>query len=173
MRCVSRAGLWLVLAGLAVPPLTGQQESRPNPPFTMWLSIAPLSSGRTMGAVALTAQHRWLVLSGRLALWDDPCDASDCWPNGDIGMLAGYGAKAGGRWHVYGAAGLSSGFDDNASFLAIPLQAEVTWRPLKFIGVGVMGFASIGVGKAAQVMPYADSRSFGGVSLAVQLGKVR
>ena len=49
----------------------------------------------------------------------------------------------------------------------------MTWRPLKFIGVGVMGFASIGVGKAAQVMPYADSRSFGGVSLAVQLGKVR
>ena len=169
----ARVCVCLALASLAASPLTGQQVPRPNPPFTMWLSVAPLSTGRTMGAVALTAQHRWLVLSGRLALWDDPCDASDCWPNGDIGMLAGYGAKAGGRWHVYGAAGLSSGFDDNASFLAIPLQAEVTWRPLKFIGVGVMGFASIGTGKANQVMPYAESRSFGGVSLAVQLGKVR
>ena len=173
MGHATRVSLFLMLASLTPSALIGQVESRSNPPFTMWLSVAPLSTGRTMGAVALTAQHRWLVLSGRLALWDDPCDASDCWPNGDIGMLAGYGAKAGGRWHVYGAAGLSSGFDDNASFLAIPLQAEVTWRPLKFIGVGVMGFASICTGKADQVMPHAESRSFGGVSLAVQLGKVR
>jgi hypothetical protein len=173
MGDVSRAGLWLVLASLAVPPLSGQQASRPNPPFTMWLSVAPLSPGKAIGAAALVAQYRWLVLGGRLALWDDPCTSSDCWPNGDIGVLAGYGAKAGGRWHVYGAAGLSSGFDDNSGFLAIPLQAEVTWRPLKFIGVGVMGFASIGVGKADQFMRQAESRSFGGVSLAIQLGKVR
>lgn len=173
MGHATRVCLFLVLATLTASPLTGQQAPRPNPPFTMWLSVAPLSPGRAMGAAALVAQHRWLVLSGRLALWDDPCDASDCWPNGDIGMLVGYGAKAGGRWHVYGAAGLSSGFDDNASFLAIPLQAEVTWRPLRFLGIGVMGFVSIGTGKADQVRPDADSRSFGGVSLAVQLGKVR
>lgn len=168
---IRRSAFLLGLA--ALPGIAAAQNPRPAPPFTFWLSVAPLSPGRALGTAALVAQYRWLVFSGRLALWDDPCDASDCWPNGDVGVLAGYGARAGGRWHFYGGAGVASGFDDNSSFLAIPLQAEVTWRPLRFLGVGVMGFGSLAVAGPARGTRNAESRSFGGVSLAVQLGKLR
>lgn len=175
-----RANTLLCLTSTLLPagPLAGQQEGSPVPPtkFTTWATAAPINIlSPVAAAVALTAQHRQLVMSLRLAGWDDPCDASDCWPNGDIGVVAGYGAPAGGRWHWWAGAGIAQGFDDNSNFLAIPLQAEVTWRPLKFLGVGLMGFASLGTGEGSTsgtgVEP--DARSFGGLALAAQLGKVR
>jgi hypothetical protein len=173
MAITSRLQSCLVLAGLAAGPLGAQEPVPPaSPRFTMWATAAPLAPGSALAAVALTAQVNQVVLSARLATWDDPCDASDCWPNGDVGVLAGYGVRAGGKWHVYGAAGLAQGFDDNSNFLAVPLQAEVSWRPLSFLGIGLMGFASFGTGEG-EGSGTPDSRSFGGVSLALQLGKVR
>jgi len=160
-----------LLAALVAPPAAAQQApATPPTPFTMWLTVAPLSVPAGRAAAALTAQVSRVVLSARVAGWDDPCENSDCLPNFDVGVLVGYGLPAGRRWHAYAAAGLAAGQDDNSGFLAIPLQAEVSWRPLAFLGIGAMGFASIGTSDPG---PYADPRSFGGVALAVQLGKLR
>ena len=166
------AGLAVALAALGAGPVAAQPAASTPTRFTMWATAAPLAPGRALAALALTAQVNRVMLSTRLATWDDPCDASDCWPNGDVGVLAGYGMRAGGQWHVYGAAGLAHGFDDNSGFLAFPLQAEVSWRPFSFLGVGLMGYASLGTGEG-EGSSTPDSRSFGGVSLALQLGKVR
>ncbi|HEX9164482.1 MAG TPA: hypothetical protein VF862_01125 [Gemmatimonadales bacterium] len=173
MAIGSRFRRCLFLPGLAAGSLAAQQAGPPAPTrFTMWATAAPLAPGRALAALALTAQVNQVVLSTRLATWDDPCDASDCWPNGDVGVLAGYGMRAGGKWHIYAAAGLAQGFDDNSNFLAFPLQAEVSWRPFSFLGIGLMGYASVGTGED-QGSSQPDARSFGGVSLALQLGKVR
>ena len=153
----------------AVADTAGAQGARAPTRFTVWGTVAPLSAPSDMGAGAVTAQISHLVLSLRLAVGGTSC-SSECGPSHtDVGVLAGYGIRAGGPFHAYAAAGLAlaNSANDDASignFLAIPLQVEVAWRPLKFLGLGVMVFESLGTG---------DGDSFGAVSLAVQLGKVR
>jgi hypothetical protein len=155
---------------LAAVPAAAQQAPAPAP-FTLWFTAAPplsLPTGR--GAAAITAQFHRVVVSARVAGWDDPCENGDCFPNFDLGGLVGYGLPAGGRWHAYAAAGLAAGQDDDSGYLAIPLQAEVAYRPLGWLGVGLMGFASIATSSGSE---FEDPRSFGGVALALQLGKLR
>jgi hypothetical protein len=46
--------------------------------------------------------------------------------------------------------------------IGFPLEAQVTWLPAEFFGIGLYGFADLN-----------QTRSFAGLTLSVQLGKLR
>jgi hypothetical protein len=46
--------------------------------------------------------------------------------------------------------------------LGLPLETQLFWTPTKYVGLGVIGFGNIN-----------STRSFGGVLLAIQLGKLK
>jgi hypothetical protein len=51
---------------------------------------------------------------------------------------------------------------DRPSVIGFPVETQVSWRPAKFLGIGLYGFANIN-----------HWQSFAGVTLAIQLGRLR
>ena len=92
----------------------------------------------------------------------------------DIGLLYG---RATGQGAVF--ASLAAGiavmggtrnpggiFDESSetisSRISLPLELQLYWRPLRFLGLGVYGFAN-----------FNDEESFGGATFGLQLGRLR
>jgi hypothetical protein len=61
-----------------------------------------------------------------------------------------------------GEGGLFSSCVDQSAVAGFPIEAQVAWLPAGFLGVGLYGFAD-----------FNRTRSFGGVTLGLQLGRVR
>lgn len=86
----------------------------------------------------------------------------------DFGLLYGRATRPGLKF-----AGLSAGiglaqvsrdtaFTNRKTYhFTLPLEGQLAWRPAKFIGVMLLGFASLNGG-----------RSFGGMTVGVQLGRL-
>lgn len=86
----------------------------------------------------------------------------------DIGLLYGRASGPGhGLVALSAGVGLSyvthdSGVTSHRSYqLTLPLEAQVAWRPTRFIGFMVLGFESLNKG-----------RSFRGITVGVQLGRL-
>ena len=58
--------------------------------------------------------------------------------------------------------GFLGGCQDHSSIIGLPLEAQASYRPGKLLGIGLYGFAN-----------FNRRRSFGGVTLGVQIGRLR
>jgi hypothetical protein len=96
---------------------------------------------------------------------------------GDVALLYGYATPASRRSHAGAAIGLAivhgcvhpgeGGLFDTPCIeqdtrLGVPLEARLAWLPTTFLGIGLYGFGN-----------FNRIRSFGGVTLSLQLGRVR
>lgn len=86
----------------------------------------------------------------------------------DFGLLYGRARRPGhGFFALSAGVGLaqvtrdSGGTSHRSYHLTLPLEAQVAWRPARFIGFMVLGFESLNKG-----------RSFGGITVGVQLGRL-
>jgi hypothetical protein len=87
----------------------------------------------------------------------------------DWGLLYGR-ATAPGTFHASLAAGVgaariardSAGVSQTIRRFTVPIEGQLAWRPVRFLGVVLAGFASVN-----------GTRSFGGLTFGVQLGRLR
>lgn len=107
----------------------------------------------------VSGQRRWVLFSVRVAAVSSSVfDTS--W---DLGLLGGAATIPGRPFHAGIAAGL--GYAEAApgmDGLTVPAEVQLFWRFTSFLGAGLYGFGSI------------NSRdSFGGATLALQIGRLR
>lgn len=91
---------------------------------------------------------------------------------GDVALLYGRATRAPKRYQASVALGLAvadgctgsglGGCRNLPSVFGFPLETQVFWRPSKVFGLGLYGFADIN-----------HSQSFAGVTLGIQLGRLR
>lgn len=161
-------------AGVRLPPhgtnrTPESQASTLRDPIRLWIN-AGLGLGGSGLAVAgsVSVQPGKHVLSARAILTTD--SEEDL---ADLGLLYGR-VLSQGRFHTSLGAGLAraygshdSGFWDHDGegrklIIGIPLELQLAWRPGRWIGVGVYGFANLN-----------SVQSFGGATLSLQVGKLR
>ena len=138
-----------------------------------WLSVG-LGAGSEdfAGHAALFYQHRAnlfaLRASATAGLFDDGIQ--------DVALLYGRAHGPRDRWRLGLATGLAvvdgciepgegSLFGDceaQPTVVGVPVDAQVVWLPSEYVGLGLHGFAD-----------FNSVRSFGGVTLSLQLGRVR
>jgi hypothetical protein len=155
------------------PRAAGQEPPAPGRD-AYWLGAGlGVGSEDFAGSANLSYQHGAHLVSLRVAgtagLFDDGF--------GDVALLYGratrppesrYRAGAGlGVALVDGCAspgdgGLFAGCDDRGTVLGLPIEAQLSWLPAEFLGLGLYGFAD-----------FNRARSFAGLTLTVQLGRVR
>jgi len=95
---------------------------------------------------------------------------------GDVALLYGYATPTSSRHHAGAAIGIAivdgcvdpgdggvfSSCIDQGTVIGLPIEAQLAWLPAKFLGIGLYGFGNIN-----------RRRSFGGVTLSLQVGRVR
>jgi hypothetical protein len=95
---------------------------------------------------------------------------------GDVALLYGYATPTSRRHHAGaaigiaivngcidpGEGGLFGSCIDQGTVLGLPIEAQLAWLPAKFLGIGLSGFGNLN-----------RTRSFGGVTVSLQLGRVR
>ena len=169
-RVAALTGLILLLA---LPPAQAQDGTLPHPD-TFWITGGlGVGSEDFAGTAGVSYQHGAHLFSLRVAatagLFDDGF--------GDVGLLYGRATRvADTRYRLGAAAGISaadgcvtpgegalfSSCEDRKTVIGLPLEVHVTWLPAEFLGVGLYGFAD-----------FNQTRSFAGLTLSVQLGKLR
>jgi hypothetical protein len=93
----------------------------------------------------------------------------------DFGVLVGLASRPTGPFHAGAAVGIgrASGLQVNPPFfggtatstggrVTVPAELQLAWRPLRFFGLALYGFAS-----------FNDGQTFGGATLNVQVGKLK
>jgi hypothetical protein len=164
-----RAGRCALIVALLVAAVSTTQAQAPTTKpsrFTLWIG-----GGYGLGAAGqyesleeaftlnVSAQKGRLLLSTRIAaVTSSIYDASSDW-----GLLAGIASSPGGPFHAGTALGL--GYAEATSsegVFTVPWELQLFWRPTGFVGVGLYGFASLN-----------GTDSFGGATLAFQLGRLR
>jgi hypothetical protein len=81
----------------------------------------------------------------------------------DLGVLVGVATKSGRPLHFLVAAGIGTAHDPQSiSAIALPVEAQATWRFSRWGGVGVRGFLSVN-----------KLSNFGGLTLHAQVGRLR
>ena len=91
---------------------------------------------------------------------------------GDVALLYGRATRGPDRYQASFAMGLAvadgckgsglGGCRDLPAVIGLPFETQVSWRPSKVFGIGLYGFADIN-----------RSQSFAGVTLGIQLGRLR
>jgi hypothetical protein len=161
-------GRYALIVGLlvAVPSTTHAQATTKASRFTLWFG-----GGYGLGAAGqyesleeaftlnVSAQQGHLLLSTRIAaVTSSIYDASWDW-----GLLAGVASSRAGPIHVGTALGLGyAEATPSEGVFTVPWELQLFWRPTGFVGVGLYGFATLN-----------GTESFGGATLAFQLGRLR
>jgi hypothetical protein len=160
----------LAVFGLLLATVSTAQAQAPGtrvaPRFTLWMGggygrgIAGQFDGvEETFSVNVSAQRGHLLLSSRVAAVSSSIfDTS--W---DLGLLAGVASLPGRPIHL--GAGLGLGYAEptaNKGVFTVPAELQVFWRATAFAGVGLYGFATMN-----------GRDSFGGVTLAFQVGRLR
>ena len=161
----------LVVGGIA----SAAAQAAPSLPRDSYWLGAGLGAGTEdfAGSAHISYQHGVHLLSLRAAttagLFDDGF--------GDVALLYGRATRAGDRRYRASAAlglavvdgcekagdgGLFGDCTDRGTHVGLPIEAQLSWLPTTFLGVGLYGFAD-----------FNGARSFAGVTLGVQLGRVR
>ncbi len=158
-------GLALVI-GLVAAGASAQEPAPREPRRTKgtWLSFMPYQASSldgTGGMGALTFQRHHLQVSLRVASFLEHCTTPTCPVRSfDLGLLAGYASPGGRHWHAAVSTGLALGEHLEVASIGVPIEARVAWRPLRFLGLGVVGWTG-GPGPPS------------GVGLFAQLGNLR
>lgn len=169
-----RASLF-ALAFLILVPTAGEATVQASSPMsrrdTYWLG-AGLGLGSEDFGAQLNASYQSgaNLLSLRIAstagLFEDEIT--------DYGLLYGRATRAAGERYQLGAAlgvavvdgcrggGVFSGCQDVSAVIGLPLELQAFWRPGKTVGLGLYGFANLN-----------RSRSFAGLTLSLQVGRLR
>jgi hypothetical protein len=161
-RCALIVGLLFA----AVSTTHAQAPTTKASRFTLWMgggygrgTGSQFESAEEAFTVNLSAQRGHLLLSSRVAAVSSSIfDTS--W---DVGLLAGLASSATGPIHV--GAGLGIGYAEptpSNGVFTVPGELQVFWRATGFLGVGLYGFATLN-----------GTDSFGGATLAFQLGRLR
>ncbi|MGB9591901.1 MAG: hypothetical protein ACPL1K_05230 [Candidatus Kryptoniota bacterium] len=180
VRCVSLAGFMFITGGSLV---YGQEISRDSSAQFFWANagVGGSSFGISPG-ISLSYQSGKSLVSFRY-VYNKELNILGPWPSEtvwDIGLLYGRSAKA-----SYGLASVSGGvsfvggvrrgkylsssgwfssrYEELPFFtVGIPVEGQLFWTPLPFLGIGFYGFANLNAEK-----------SFIGALLCIQIGKLR
>jgi len=155
----------LVVALAAVPAgLVGQTAPSVQRP-TFWGTFAAgaargADSGFIHSSLGAGVQLRHLIIVGRVT-GNDTRDAKRI---EDAGVLVGVATEPFAPFHFSVAAGLSALNDHyrHSTTAGFPVEAQGTWRFTRWTGIGVRAFA----------VPN-EINSYGGISLALQVGRLR
>ena len=158
----------LTIAFAAVPSkLTGQSAPALQRP-TFWGTIALgqagiTDSGMIHSSIGLSVQRRHLILMGRATGNQQGQKGDYRMRIRDAGILAGYATAPPAALHFSIAGGLAIVHDINdSSTVGFPIEAQATWRFLPWVGFGVRVFG----------VPN-ELANYGGISLALQVGRLR
>jgi len=151
----------------AIPAKVMGQNAAVDRP-SLWGTIALgqagiTDSGMIHSSVGLSLQRRHLIVTGRVSENQQGQKGAYRTRVKDVGILAGYATTPNAALHFSAAGGLAIVRDINDSTaVGFPIEADATWRFLPWVGLGLRVF---GVGnKLAQ---------YGGISLALQVGRLR
>lgn len=172
MRKVGRretAGLAILLL-VSLPADAASQSPDVPSRDRFWVSGGLGGGSEGWGVSANVAfQHRSHLFSLRWAATTGFDDAVS-----DVALLYGYATPTSSRNHAGAAIGIAivePCFDSDGLFsscieqrtvLGLPIEAQLAWLPAKSLGIGLYGFGNIN-----------RIRSFGGVTLSLQFGRVR
>jgi hypothetical protein len=160
----------IALSLLVAPVASGQTPAAPERD-SFWFS-AGLGVGSEDVAGSLNAAYQFganvisLRNTATAGLFDDGFS--------DYAVLFGRATRpAGKRYHLSGALGVGvvdgctadgflGGCDDTGMVVGLPLEVQASWRPGRWAGLALYGFAN-----------FNQTRSFAGLTLALQLGRMR
>jgi hypothetical protein len=149
------------------PIAAGAQGDPPTSRLTFWASAGYGygAAGQYAGmeeaaSVNLSAQRGRMLLSLRAA---GVTSSIFDWSS-DIGLLAGLATSPASRFHAGAALGVGGAHTtgpDGIRF-TIPAEVQLAWRFAPYVGLALYGFAALN-----------GDDSFGGVTIAVQAGRLR
>ena len=163
-------GSAIVLSLLAAPVASGQTPVAPERD-SFWFGVG-LGVGSEDFSGTLNAAYQFganvisLRNTGTAGLYDDGF--------ADYAILFGRATRpAGKRYHLSGGIGVGvvdgctadgflGGCDDTGMVVGLPLEVQASWRPGRWAGLALYGFAN-----------FNQTRSFAGLTLALQLGRMR
>ena len=155
-RLAPRCIVPLLLLSFA-PIAAGAQGDPPTSRLTFWASAGYGygAAGQYAGmeeaaSVNLSAQRGRMLLSLRAA---GVTSSIFDWSS-DIGLLAGLATSPASRFHA--------GAGPDGIRFTIPAEVQLAWRFAPYVGLALYGFASLN-----------GDDSFGGVTIAVQAGRLR
>jgi hypothetical protein len=162
VRCALILGLLLA----AVSSTQAQAPTTKASRFTLWMgggygraAAGQFESAEEAFTFNVSAQRGHLLLSSRIAAVSSSI-FDTTW---DLGLLAGLASSPAGPIHV--GAGLGLGYAEptpGRGVFTVPGELQVFWRVTRFLGLGLYGFATLN-----------GTDSFGGATLAFQLGRLR
>lgn len=147
--------------GVAMQAAAQEENVPARPTYWGFLALglgAAHDSAFYAAGLGAALQRSRLVLMGRIAAVG---------PEGenrlqDVGLLAGIGTSPG-ALHALVSAGVGVARNSgDSTAIALPVEAQVTWRFARFAGVGVRGFLSLN-----------RLSTFGGLTLVAQVGRLR
>jgi hypothetical protein len=158
---------------LATLPAQAQDGALPHPDMFWITGGLGVGSEDFAGTAGISFQHDAhlfaLRVAGTAGLFDDGFS--------DVALLYGRASHvADAPFRLGAAAGISAvdgciepglgsvvgNCEAQKTVIGLPLEAHVTWLPFNFFGLGLYGFADLN-----------KTRSFAGLTLSVQLGKLR
>jgi hypothetical protein len=155
---------------LAVSPASGQMAVSSGGD-TFWLAAGVGVGSEDFGA-SLNASYQFganlisLRSAATAGLFDDGFH--------DVALLYGRATRPGGERYQLGAAlgvavvdgcrsdGALGGCRDFSAVIGLPLELQAFWRPGRLVGLGFYSFANLN-----------QARSFAGLTLGLQLGRLR
>ena len=163
--------LVLVVCTIARVESPAQETALVLPRDTYWVGVG-LGAGSEGVGGHLNGSYQFgaNLLSGRAAVTAGPFDDGF----NDYALLYGRATRPSrSRYHVSGAAGLAivegcqrsgglSNCRDERSVLGLPIEIQAYWRPGRLVGIGLYGFANLN-----------QTRSFAGITLGLQVGRLR
>jgi hypothetical protein len=161
-RCALIVGLLLA----AVSTMHAQAPAPKASQLTFWMgggygraAAGQFDSAEEAFTLNVSAQRGRFLLSSRIAAVSSSI-FDTTW---DLGLLAGLATSPAGPIHV--GAGLGLGYAEptpSRGVFTVPAELQVFWRATRFLGLGLYGFAT-----------FNGTDSFGGATLAFQLGRLR
>ncbi len=159
-RFLIAVGVFLTSSTSSAAAQTG---STSRPPVTFWGQLAlgaggAADSGFYAAALSAAVQVRHILVLGRVA----SIGTEDRKRMEEVGILAGVATRPA-VFHAGVAAGLGiSTADGDSSAIALPIEAQLSWRALPWAGLGARVFGNVN-----------RLTNFGGVTVALQLGRLR
>ncbi len=161
-RCTC-VGLFLVIHAASSTPAKAQTGPALQRRPTFWGQVAlgaagAADSGFYASAISAAVQVSHFVFMGRVAsIGTKKGNRME-----EAGLLAGF-ASPPAVFHAAVAAGLGVASDPrDSSVIAVPVEAQLSWRPIPWAGLGARVFANVN-----------RLTNFGGVKLVLQLGRLR
>ena len=159
-RCLIAVGLFLTSG---ISSADAQAAAASQRPVTFWGQVAlgaggAADSGFYVGAISAAVQVRQILFMGRIS----SLGTEDRTRMEELGLLVGVASRPD-VFHGGVAAGLGiATADGDSSAIALPFEAQLSWRPIPWAGLGARVFGNIN-----------RLDNFGGITVALQVGRLR